>query len=321
MCNVSPHLSLIGRLLTHTSAFSHSDRAMPSVANFTLFLDRIKDRGTFSEGDTISGKVSLRLLKDTKVLSLSVKAKSDVNTKFKQTDSTFRRHLRVFKIKADLISADANTLLPSGSHLLNFTLPIPFEPLPSSFQSEYGSVTYSVEAKLSRRGKRARKVQHEINFCSRKTISSLSPGENRSLKVNNGRSKIQLRVDRSVFSPGDDISVVADLSNFSGRNLEPIFLLMRSDMFSSRRHQKTVVNCLQTEFKQVLRSSHTRRDQCVLKVPQDAGLTVAHCEALSVNFFVLVSLDALPCHLEAQSMVEIMDRDALSGAGRTPDVH
>ncbi|XP_072289048.1 arrestin domain-containing protein 3-like [Eucyclogobius newberryi] len=300
---------------------------MPSIAHFSLSLDKINDSGTFSEGDTIRGQVSLELLRATEVLSLSVKAKGDANAAWKPMASgflrTFRRPPSLFKTKEELICADAQATLTPGPHRLGFTVHLPPEPLPSSFRGAYGSVVYCVEAKLVRRHKKPRRVRQEIGFFSRNVEPPPSAEESQSHRVASrvdgprfqGRSSIiNVSVDGKVFSPGGQISVVAKIFNFSGRDLEPIFFLLRSEEYRSRRHKKTEINCLQTEFTPALKAGGVRQDTCALQVPHDAGLTVHHCEALSVDFLVLVSLGALPAHLETELPVVIVARDALPAA-------
>ncbi|KAK7934046.1 hypothetical protein WMY93_004942 [Mugilogobius chulae] len=154
---------------------------MPSVADFSLSFDKINHSGTFSEGDTIRGKVSLELLKATKVLSLSVKAKGDVNTKWSRWEDNedggeslqkYGKHCRLFKKKQFLILPKLKeTALSHGSHTFSFDIQIPSKKyLPSSFSGEHGSIRYQLEAKLCRRLKRARKVQQTFNFCPRSAL-------------------------------------------------------------------------------------------------------------------------------------------------------
>lgn len=311
---------------------------MPAITNFSLSLNTLNDSGTFSEGDTVSGKVSLELTQSIKILSLSVKATGDVDTKWKELVSgelswtfsrlqvsvlpgyafgytqTFRRHERMFKEKEVVISEQSKTTLPPGLHEFPFSIQVPSNPMPSSFRSTYGSVVYNLEATLRQRVKKARKVQQEISFRSKSVLMPSSPGKSQTKrhKVHGSDTQMELSVDRKVYSPGNEILVTAKIRNNSKMDLEPIFILKRMEVYRSRYHKKIEVNCLQTVFKDVVKSGSQRNEACVMQVPADAALTVDHSEVLSVHFSVQMSLDALPAFMEDELPVVIVPRDALT---------
>lgn len=80
---------------------------MPSIQNFTVIYDKLNEDGTFSEGDILTGKVSMVVLKQTTVEYLSVKAKGDANVRWSRKQGehthTYSAHRRFFKLKEFLI--------------------------------------------------------------------------------------------------------------------------------------------------------------------------------------------------------------------------
>lgn len=80
---------------------------MPSMKDFSLVYDALNSAGTFSEGDTLTGKVTFTLEKDTKVKNLFVKVKGDANVRWTEgsgdDQTTYSAHRRYFKLKQYLI--------------------------------------------------------------------------------------------------------------------------------------------------------------------------------------------------------------------------
>ena len=80
---------------------------MPTTKDLTLTYDALNEERTFSEGDTLTGTVTMCLKKDTKVKSFFVKLKGDANVRWSQeigeNQLIHTAHWRYFKLKQYLI--------------------------------------------------------------------------------------------------------------------------------------------------------------------------------------------------------------------------
>lgn len=100
-----PHHSIVNRAVIDSSA------TMPSIQSFTMTCEEVNDYGTFSEGDTVRGKLTLALLKETAVDSLFVKLKGDANVRWSKKSGehthTYSAHRRYFKLKHSIIDEES----------------------------------------------------------------------------------------------------------------------------------------------------------------------------------------------------------------------
>ena len=80
---------------------------MPTIRDLRLTYDALNEERTFSEGDTLTGAVTMFLEKETKVESFFVKFKGDANVHWSEKRGENRRsysaHTRYFKLKEFLI--------------------------------------------------------------------------------------------------------------------------------------------------------------------------------------------------------------------------
>ncbi|KAK7934047.1 hypothetical protein WMY93_004943 [Mugilogobius chulae] len=285
-------------------------RAMPSVADFSLSFDKINNSGTFSEGDTIRGKVSLELLKATKVLSLSVKAKGDVNTKWtlltndEECGETLREyggHRRLFKKKQFLISTKLKeTVLSPGSHSFSFDIQIPSKKyLPSSFSGEHGSIRYQLEAKLCRRLKRARKVQQTFNFWSKSVpkkalfVPQTALTKTNFRKLKRGDVILEVRLERNVFAPSEMIKVVAKVTNSSEENLIPRMKLKQDVIYSGNdtSYRESETNELQTSSLRLVGPRSEQEEEWGMFLSPKTPPSIHNCKLIKLEYSLVVALE------------------------------
>ncbi|XP_018524735.1 arrestin domain-containing protein 3 [Lates calcarifer] len=281
---------------------------MPSIKSFTMTYDALNESRTFSEGDRITGKVTLVLFKDTKVLKLFVKAKGDGSVSWSTTSGdrnhTYSAGRRFFKLKQFLIQeASHETIIPQGIHHYNFSFNIPqgtswSKGLPSSFKGNHGKIVYKLEAVLSRSWRMDRTLKEELQFASksfppRHSLMSQQVGStNEEMGLfSKGHVRLNVTVDRKAYAPGETVDIVANIDNSSSSEMTPKFKFTQEVVYCARGNTKFEENVIHKVLDNCVKPKTQKQVRCAFKIPQFQTLTILNCDILSVKYYVKVYLD------------------------------
>lgn len=276
---------------------------MPSVQSLTMTYDALNEHGTFSEGDTITGQVTLVLLKQTSVQSLVVKVKGDADVRWTRKNGdhkrTYSAHRRYFKLKQFLIPADSKeTPVPQGKHVYKFSFNIPPRSMPSSFRGCHGKIVYKLEAALARSWRMDRTVDKEINFVS-KAFPNLQSLMSRQVGTVNkemglfskGHVQMDVSVDRRAYAPGETVLIVAQINNSSSSDVTPKLSLIKEVLYradTSTRHDSNVIHKV---VENSIKPQTQKEVRCAVKIPPSQMQTIQNCEIISVEYYFKVYLD------------------------------
>ncbi|XP_061528232.1 arrestin domain-containing protein 3-like [Phycodurus eques] len=276
---------------------------MPAIKSLTLVCDALNEDGTFSEGDLITGKVTLAVEKPTAVQSFFVKVKGDAQVRWttrsgnhNHTHSAGRRY---FKLKHFFIAESSNeTVLPQGVHVYNFSFTIPSENMPSSFKGTHGKIVYILEAKLSRSWKVDKTAVKVITFRSKSTphLQSLMLQQvavkDKELGIfSSGKVHMEVTVDRTGYAPGETAVVVAKINNNSSSDMIPKVRLSQVIVYtasSSTKHESSTVNKMAG---QNIGPRSEKEVRWAVKIPTNQEPTIKNCEIISVEYSLKVYLD------------------------------
>ncbi|XP_060893934.1 arrestin domain-containing protein 3-like [Labrus mixtus] len=276
---------------------------MPSIQSLTMTIDALNEHETFSERDTITGKITLVLIKDTKVESLFVKAKGDANVlwsqKYGKKTYTYCAKKRYFKLKDFLIpEQNEDTLLPQGIHVYKFNFHIPPGSFPSSFRGHHGRIVYMLETKLSRSWRMDRTVEKEINFVSKSipNLQSLMLQHAGSTKkemgpFSKGNVHMDASVDRRAYTAGETLMVVAKINNSSSSEMTPEFHLIQDVVYRASGRTKHESNTILKMQDNSIKAQTQKEVRCAMKLPTDMVQSIYNCDIISVDYQLKVYLD------------------------------
>ncbi|XP_062273182.1 arrestin domain-containing protein 3-like [Scomber scombrus] len=267
---------------------------MSPIKEFSLSYEALNKQGVFTNGDTVTGILTLTLSKETKVKSLVVKITGEGSVRWAHGVGDDRRIYRdnkdYIKVKEYLIKEDAkDNVLPEGVHHLKFSIQIPQEDLPSSFKGNHGKIVYMLQAKLSRKWHMASTVEKELNFAPKSLLQS-EQGDLAG-SVSKGEVQMSATIDRKACSPGETLSIGAKINNSSSKEVRAKFSLEQRTVYHARAIRKVVELNLCKMDGDKIRPNSEGTASCQLMIPEDIVHTLHNCEMISVTYTIKVYVD------------------------------
>ncbi|XP_067376222.1 arrestin domain-containing protein 3-like [Channa argus] len=276
---------------------------MPSVKSFTMAYHSLNENGTFSEGDTVTGTVTLSLQKQITVQALFVKVKGDAEVRWtKKSDNrnhTYSAHRRYFKLKEFLIPENSeDTVVPQGIHVYKFSFAIPPGSMPASFRGIHGKIVYKIEAVLSRSWRMNSTVEKEIHFVSKSfpNLCSLMLQQvgstNKEIGLfSKGHVHMDITLDKRAYAPGETMKIIAKINNSSSSEMTPKFSLIQDVVYRANANTKREETVIHRVVDNCMKPQTQKEVKCELKIPCNQMPTIQNCDIISVEYFLKAYLD------------------------------
>uniref|UniRef100_A0A668RB63 Arrestin C-terminal-like domain-containing protein n=1 Tax=Oreochromis aureus TaxID=47969 RepID=A0A668RB63_OREAU len=280
---------------------------MSPIKDLNVIYIATSEDNTFSPGDIIVGAVIFRLTKDVKVKSVSLKAKGDAVAQWSEGNTSYFSKRRYFKwrcLRSFLLHSYEIILIQSPLFFFFVVVCLFFfcySDMPSSFQGTNGSISYMLEAKISRSWHWSSDAQKEIKFILQKKknlylyVLLQHPRSGSVSKNMGGRSKGQVQmsatINRGVCSPGETLSVVAKICNSSSKEMRPKFKLQQKIVYSCKTHTDSTSKTLCKMVGDTISPNSEQTVPCKIKIPGGIDPTLRNCDIISVEYYVKVYLD------------------------------
>ncbi|XP_041642442.1 arrestin domain-containing protein 3-like [Cheilinus undulatus] len=292
-----------------------------TVKSLKVTYNPINEKNTFTNGDLVSGQVTLEVAKDCEIESLMIqfKGKAEVLWTERHGKVTVVYHSKdkYFSIKHYFVrdknveGDDNETLLTQqngetyssvvapGVHVYPFTFQIPFQNMPPSFTGSVGKITYSLIAKLSRSMRISKKDKTRINFVSRTDASSIPElmapqHESKDKKMKfftSGSVAMDVNLEKSGFLPGEGLKVLAYIENNSSREIKPKYCVYRKHSFFANGKRRLCTKDLLKEVGDPIPPSTCLNVSQVITIPHDAEPSVFNCNIIKAEYRLRVYLD------------------------------
>ncbi|XP_070760244.1 arrestin domain-containing protein 3-like [Enoplosus armatus] len=292
-----------------------------TVKSLKVIYNPVNEKNTFTNGDCVSGVVTLEVAKDCQIDSLLVqfKGKAEVlwTERYGQTTVVYHSKDKYFSIKHYFIrdknvkGGDNQTLLTNqggdtyssvvapGCHVYPFTFLIPFQDLPSSFTGSVGKVVYSLKARLSRSMRIDKKDSTKINFVTKADLSS-DPGlmapqhesKDKKMKIfTSGTVAMDVNLEKTGFFLGEGLKVLSCIQNNSSREIKPKYCVYRKHSFFANGKRRVSTKDLLKEVGEPIPPSAKENVTRVITIPHDAEPSILNCSIIKAEYRLRVYLD------------------------------
>ncbi|TDH12705.1 hypothetical protein EPR50_G00049600 [Perca flavescens] len=280
-----------------------------TVKHISVDYNKVNERGTFSPGDILSGRVTVVTSKETKVQCFLVKAKGKAKVTWHQqegqatgmhSDKKIYFHFEHI-ILQDKNKGDGSEIIRPGRNVYPFTFVIPNIDMPSSYQGKWGKITYSLRAQLTQSIWLVHKTKTEFPFLTKFPFASKSEMIIIGLKEQQyatrisfyGSAKVTINVssEKMGVKQGDAIGVSVEVLNDSARTVTPKFYLCEKQTFVAQ--SKRIVHTNDTLFgtgDSVLAETSQTITK-VLSIPPQLHTTFFNCCMMKLEYKLKITLD------------------------------
>ncbi|XP_047236548.1 arrestin domain-containing protein 3-like isoform X2 [Girardinichthys multiradiatus] len=286
---------------------------LSSIKKINVTFKSMNDKYPLTNGDTFTGEVTVEVKKECRINSLYVKFKGKANvmwteqgfrstTIYHAQDKYFsiRRYFVANKNSKDITQvvlknqngeAYSNVLTP-GTHVYPFSFQFSKEGIPSSFTGRYGSISYLLEAVLSRSMRLDRKSQIPIGFVAKtdlNSISGLMEPLHKSLEktmnvFTSGSVAMDVNLEQSGFFQGKELNVLMKIQNNSPHEVKPVCSIYRKDSFFAGGKRKCQTTDIIREVGKPIPPSPSENVEMVFTIPQDVEPSMLNCSIIKVEY-------------------------------------
>ncbi|XP_077080570.1 arrestin domain-containing protein 3 [Siphateles boraxobius] len=277
-----------------------------TIRNFAIEYDALKDHNTFSNGDTLAGRVIVEVSKETRIKTLIVKAKGRADVAWTESQGennvTYWDKEKYFSQTVLSVlpedKADGSVTLVAGRHVFSFAFQLPYQGLPSSFKGAHGKIHYRLQAKLTRSLRAVSKTETKFNFLARADYdqSTLMAPQHGSKDKNviffaSGNISMDIFLPKTGYQQGEGLVVDGEIINSSTRKIVPKYIIYQKQSFFAGGERAVHTTQILKEKGEALVSSTRQNLTKVLVIPPEISTSIHNCRILKVEYRLKVILD------------------------------
>ncbi|XP_054587426.2 arrestin domain-containing protein 3-like [Nothobranchius furzeri] len=278
-----------------------------TIKTFQLEYDAINNRNTFTNGDTIKGRIVLETDKEVKFMSLEFLAKGKASVRWTEyygenQTPVYWSDEKYYSIQQHMLlkepRQDGSYIIGKGKHLFPFSFKIPEVRMPSSFYSSIGRVVHKLKAELKQSMKLKKKTKVHFTFVSRADMDVprlMVPQHGckyKKFSFGSGTVSFDVRIEKIGYKPGEAINVTIEINNQSSRLVKPKLILYERRSFFAQGQRKLETHQIHKAKVDGVDSNSGRRTVAkVIPIPTGLSPSILNCSILKLEYRLQVYLD------------------------------
>ncbi|XP_070821107.1 arrestin domain-containing protein 3-like [Chaetodon trifascialis] len=277
-----------------------------TINNFSIEYDAINSRNTFTNGDTINGRIIVEVSKETKISSLIFRAQGKANVCWSEHHGQNQHRVywsdeKYYDIKHHILREarqDGTEVIGKGRHVFPFSFPIPDRKIPSSFKASIGKIVHKLKAELKQPMKLTKKAKSHFTFVSKADMDF--PGlmdpqygcKDKSVSLfGSGNTSMDVHTKRMGYKQGEDLQVTVQITNRSSRSVKPKFTLYVKTSFFAQGRRRVSTNDILKDKCEAVASSGEETVTKVITIPRELPPSILNCSIIKLEYRLKVQLD------------------------------
>ncbi|XP_054630071.1 arrestin domain-containing protein 2-like [Dunckerocampus dactyliophorus] len=269
---------------------------MPITA-FFIEYDALDVQHSFTDGDTINGRIFVEALMESEIQSITFFAKGKERFDLSTHDSNFYTNYpskeTFYNVKQDILKTGPQ-IIGEGRHVFPFSFKTPDREITASPHW----VQYKLKAKLKQPMKRERTVETYFIFFPKESMDIPPPMEPQYVHIQkkvlgSGTVTMDVYTQRMSYKPGEALQVTAEINNKSSHSVKPTYVLYWKQNWAFPGQRIIYVfPILEKKAKPV--AAHSRKTVTkVITIPRGIPPSISIRPELNNEYILKVSLDMM----------------------------
>ncbi|XP_061585004.1 arrestin domain-containing protein 3-like [Cololabis saira] len=277
-----------------------------TIKTFQIEYDAINDKNTFTNGDTINGRIILEVSKETRIESLVFMAEGKANVCWHEQHGQHHHHVywsneKYYSIKDHILREsrqDGTEVIGKGRHVFPFSFNIPDRKMPSTFKTSIGKIVHKIKAELKQSMKLTKKTKVHFTFISNADMDTpglMEPQHNskdKSLAFGSGNVSMDIYTKRMGYRQGENLHVTVEINNRSSRSAKAKFVFYeKKSYFAQGRRRVHTQNIVKGKIDAADSASGKSAATEVIPIPGHLPSSILNCSIIKLEYRLKIYLD------------------------------
>ncbi|KAM4576932.1 arrestin domain-containing protein 3-like [Odontesthes bonariensis] len=277
-----------------------------TINNFEIEYDAINSKNTFTNGDTINGRIIVETSKETKIQSLVFIAKGKAHVCWHENYGENQHYVywaneKYYDVKHHILREsreDGTEVIGKGRHVFPFSFKIPDRKMPSTFRTSIGQIVHKVKAELKQSMKLTKTAKAHFTFASKADtdIPALMEPQHvckdKSIAFGSGNVSLDAHTKKQGYKQGEALRVTVAINNRSSRSVKPKFeLYEKKSYFAMGRRKVNTQKILKDKAEMIHEHSGKTTVTKVINIPTELPPSILNCSIIKLEYRVKICLN------------------------------